>query len=186
MSNIIYREPGAGAVDFAQVTIELIDVSDITTRDDLLALMHFIMTHKTNEKRVKRCDFCGYQWYDDSLRNTRKTCSSECKTGIKTLQRAKQRETARLIARQVRKKTKRELNYYYWFEYPFWLSEYEMLKQSWKYEVPYDAEFMSVVDANNQIYGVGNRRVDRKSVKYEDSMQWDRFNQSQTRKLLSG
>lgn len=156
MKKVIYREPGTGAIEYAKTELERLggDPKIITE----------IMTMLPNEKRVKRCNYCGYPWRDGSLRNTKRTCSDECKTGIKTLQKRTQRADKALLQPNPQKRTKLEQNYIWWLEYPFWIDEYEMLKQSWKYEVPNDTDFLSFIEANNQIYGIGNRRVENKEA----------------------
>jgi len=183
---VTFREPGEGAINYAIYIVENYDDSKLKNREDLLNLMYAIMTQMPPHKRVKRCEYCGYVWYDDSLRNTKKTCSAECKTGIKTLQRRMQRADRALLQRKPRKKTKKEINYIWWLEYPFWLDEYEMLKHSWKYEIPKDVEVMTFIDANNQIYGTGNRR--KKVIKpgYEDTQAGQRFYKLCVNKLRTG
>jgi hypothetical protein len=75
-----------------------------------------------------------------------------------------------------RKKTKREEQYLWWHEYPFWLDEYEMLKQSWKHEVPHTIELMDVVLTNQRVYGKGNRKIKAKQPGAEDEAMGKQFN----------
>ncbi|MGO4374726.1 hypothetical protein AB4Z21_29035 [Paenibacillus sp. MCAF20] len=142
--------PGTGALEYARKLTE-----GLTREQAAVA----IRTHMSECNRVKRCDYCGHYWLDESSRNRKRTCSDECKTGIKTLQRGQQRaDKALMTGKSPKKKTKREINYIWWLEYPFWLSEYEMLKQTWKREVPTEIQTMDFVSSQLQIYGPGNRK----------------------------
>ncbi len=148
-----YRSPGKGAIEYTKQFTEGL------TQEDALPVISRILSGElidASDKRVKHCDYCGYYWRDESLRNTRRTCSGECKTDIKTLQRRKQRADKELINPKPRKRTLQD-DYIYWLEYPFWFNEYSMIKIGWKFEAPYDSETIDAVSANNQIYGEGNR-----------------------------
>lgn len=147
-----YGWPGEGAVEYARQHIVGL------SRDKALSAIQRLLKETPDDKRVKRCDYCGYPWRDDSKRNTKRTCSDKCKTGIKTLQRRQQRADNALLAGSKKKRTKREEYYYWWFEYPFWIDEYEMLKQSWKYEKPIDHEKIAYIVGNQQMWGPGNRK----------------------------
>lgn len=159
----IYREPGAGAIEFAKQYV-------IGHREfDLLSMSKLLDgdLHDPTDKRVKRCDYCCYFWRDDSLRNTRKTCSEECKRGIRTIQRRQQRADKELINPNPKPK-KRTLmdDYVYWLEYPYWINEYSMIKIGWKYEKPTGLATMNYIEAKNEIYGEGNRRKPKRVVDY--------------------
>lgn len=130
--------PGAGAIEYAASL-----VIGLTREQAALILQN----HMPEDKRVKRCSYCGYLWRDESLRNTARTCCGECKTAIKTEQKARQRADKALLTGKTPKKTKREINYIWWLEYPFWISEYEATKQAWKYERPYDPHKLAYMEA---------------------------------------
>jgi len=152
MQPTVYGWPGEGAINYACEQLAGL------TREQAAASIPRLLKELPDDKRVKRCDYCGYPWRDDSLRNTRRTCSEECKTGIKSLQRRQQRADKALLADKTKKRTKREQNYIWWLEYPFWLSEYEMLKQSWKFEIPTDREKLEYISGNQRVLGLGNRK----------------------------
>src|SRR5690606_27898951 len=157
----IYREPGAGAIEFAKQYV-------IGHREfDLLSMSKLLDgdLHDPEDKRVKRCDYCGYFWRDDSLRNTKKTCSDDCKRSIKTLQRRKQREKQELLNPKPRKRTLMD-DYVYWLEYPYWVNEYSMLKIGWKFERPASESLMDYIEAKEELLGKGNRKISRKVVDY--------------------
>lgn len=159
-----YREPGEGAIEFAREYVKEL------SRDEALLTIKRLLEgelHNTTDKRIKRCDFCGYWWRDASLRNTKKTCSSYCKTKIKTLQRRKHRERAALLNPKPKKETKREVNYVHWVDYPYWINEYEMLKQSWKYENPYSPNKINqIAAAKERTERMGGKRKPKRVVPY--------------------
>lgn len=157
-----YREPGAGAIEFARKYV------DGLSHDDALPIIKALLTgeiHDTTDKRVKRCNYCGYWWWDDSLRNTKRTCSDECKRGIKTIQRREQRARQELLNPKPQKPTLMD-DYLWWLEYPFWVNEYSMIKIGWKYEKPMKFSKMDYIEAKNKIYGEGNRRIPKRAVEY--------------------
>lgn len=128
------------------------------TREEVRLVVQRVESIAMQDKRVKKCNFCGGYWHDDSLRNTKKTCSDECKTGIKTLQRRKQRERQELIAPKPKKRTLAD-DYVYWLEYPYWINEYSMLKVGWKYEVPHRAKTLDFIKSQRAVMGYGNRKI---------------------------
>ncbi|MET3507647.1 hypothetical protein ABMB67_003761, partial [Halalkalibacter oceani] len=73
-----YREPGEGAITFA---LEYTKGLTKQEAEPIIASLLKGELHEVSDKRVKRCDYCGYWWRDESVRNTKKTCSKECKTG---------------------------------------------------------------------------------------------------------
>jgi len=157
-----YRDPGEGAIEFAKEII-----GDMSRRQASVIMSDLLAgnLHDKSDKRIKRCDHCGYYWRDDSLRNTRKTCSDECRRKIKTLQRQKQREKQALFNPKPRKRTLMD-DYYYWLEYPYWADEYSMLKIGWKYEVPHRASTIDFIEAKNELYGEGNRVKPKRVIDY--------------------
>ncbi len=140
-----------------------------------------LMTRPVEEygdKRVKVCVYCRYPWRDPSLRNTRGTCSDDCRRGLKSEQRYKLRaEQALVRARwQVQDKKPKPNYYLYWYEYPFWLNEYEMLKRSWKYEASgYDQNFLDKMSAKNDKVGLGNRVTPKRTPGAEDMRSYRRW-----------
>lgn len=154
--NTLYRKPGKGAIQFAMQFID--GLSEEEAKSVIVRLLAGELHDKT-DKRIKRCVFCGYYWRDDSLRNTKKTCSDECHTGKKTLQKRKQRERKALLDQNKEYKHKLEDDYIFWLEYPYWLSESSMIKLNWKHEVPYEVETVDFIQTNSRIYGKGNRKI---------------------------
>jgi hypothetical protein len=149
-----YREPGVGAIIFAkQYTKGLSRIEALPIVEQLL----MGELHDQSDRRIKRCDYCGYYWRDDSLRNTKRTCGDYCKRKIKTLQTRQQRADKALLNPKPKKQTLMD-DYLWWLEYPFWIQEYSMLKIGWKYEKPSGISVMDYVEANRSIYGDGNRK----------------------------
>lgn len=164
MTRQIYRDPGAGAIEFAKGIIGDMSRSEAS---EMMTDLKDGNLHDQSDKRIKRCNYCGYFWRDDSLRNTKKTCSDECKRGIKKLQRRDQREKQALLDPNPKPK-KRTLmdDYVYWLEYPYWGDEYSMLKVGWKYEVPHKASTIDYIEAKNELYGEGNRVKPKRVIDY--------------------
>ncbi|MFC0851242.1 hypothetical protein [Halalkalibacter oceani] len=151
-----YREPGEGAITFA---LEYTKGLTKQEAEPIIASLLKGELHEVSDKRVKRCDYCGYWWRDESVRNTKKTCSKECKTGIKTLQRSQQRERKALLNPPSKKKKRRRADdYVWWLEYPYWLDEDSMLRVTERFEVLSEEAFIDHVASNGAIYGIGNRK----------------------------
>lgn len=163
-NKIDYKQPGSGAVEFAQ------SITDELTIHDAMPVIKQLMNgelHEMTDKRIKRCDYCGYWWRDVSLRNTKRTCCDDCKRSIKSLQRRQQRADKALLNPRPKKKTKREEGYIWWLEYPFWIQEYEMIKHSWKYENPYSPKKVELIDAAKQRGELnGGKRKPKRVVPY--------------------
>jgi hypothetical protein len=161
---LIYREPGEGAIEYTRQFLVGI------TREEALQILKELLRgalSDPSDKRVKRCDYCGYLWCDDSTRNRKKTCSDECKTGIKTLQRREQRANKELLNPQKKKKKHTLMDdYVWWLEYPYWANEYSMLKVGWKFEKPSGVALMDYVENKRSTYGEGNSRKSIKRVDY--------------------
>jgi hypothetical protein len=145
---------GAGAREYLQQYFRR-----SMSREDVQLVVSEIKAIATDDKRVKRCEHCGGYWRDDSLRNTKKTCSDECKTGIKTLQRRKQRERKGLLGPPKPTKHKLTDDYIDWLEYPYWTNEYSMLKVGWKHDVPHTNKTLSHIEAHRAVWREGNRKV---------------------------
>ncbi|HWO74377.1 MAG TPA: hypothetical protein VNM69_00510 [Bacillus sp. (in: firmicutes)] len=163
--NFYDRDPGAGAVDFARQFV--IGKGD---RAEILIILSELLDgglHDPNDRRVKTCDYCGYLWRDESLRNNRRTCSDECKKNIKTLQRRQQRERQELLNPEPKpRKRKLEDDYVYWLEYPYWTNEYSMIKVGWKYEPPRKYTKLDTIENRRGLWGNGNRR--KSYVNYDE------------------
>lgn len=89
-----YREPGAGAVDFARQYVK-----DLTREQALQVIRKLVNGElsNSNDKRIKCCSYCGYFYRDYTRPNNSKTCSKKCKIDRDTLKRAKKRADEEFI-----------------------------------------------------------------------------------------
>jgi hypothetical protein len=157
------KDPGLGAIEYARQFVK-----GAGDRAEMLAIFSDLMSgdlQDPNDKRVKRCDHCGYYWRDDSKRNNRKVCSEMCRKSKDALRNRKAREKKRLLNLKPRKKTLMD-DYVEWLEYPYWLDEYSMTKIGWKHEKPYKAETLDFVSNHQEAWGNGNRR--KSYVNYDE------------------
>lgn len=140
-----YREPGQGAIDFAtQFVVRL-------TREQAKPIIKQLLAgnlHDKTDKRIKRCQYCGYYYRDKTRPNNSKTCSRECKIAIDTLKRARKNADKALLKLDFEK----ELYTYYarHLEYPFYLSEHYMLKRAHNHETPCTDDKLAQIDAAKQ------------------------------------
>jgi hypothetical protein len=166
------KNPGIGSIEFARQFTEGL------TQEQALPVIKQLMAgdlHDASDKRVKRCDYCGYLWRDVSLRNTKRTCCEECKTGIKSIQRQEQRANKELLNPEPKSRKHRLIDdYIWWLEYPFWINEYSMIKIGWKYEKPSGGALLDFIEAKDGLYGKGNRRKTVKHVDYHGDIR-DQF-----------
>ncbi|MDN4073631.1 hypothetical protein [Fictibacillus terranigra] len=159
-----YKEPGSGAVEYAKTFTEGMSRSEAAV---VITQLLGGELHDVDDNRVKSCDYCGYFWRDNSLRNTKKTCSDECKRNLKTMQRREQRANKELLNPTPKEKKHTLMDdYIWWLEYPFWINEYSMIKIGWKHERPSGVALMDYIEAKNTIYGEGNRKISKKTVEY--------------------
>ncbi|PRS14642.1 hypothetical protein C6X95_06595 [Bacillus pumilus] len=138
-----YKYPGKGAVEFAK---ELVDGMG---REDAASIIKKVNEGSyldESDKRVKRCAYCGYFYRDKTKPNNSRTCCKECKIDLDTFNRKKKKADKELL----NPKKKTELRYVWWLEYPYWLSEEEMIKWSWKYEAPYPTDKIATIAAKKQ------------------------------------
>ncbi|MEK4801034.1 hypothetical protein MHI02_05675 [Oceanobacillus sp. FSL K6-0118] len=152
--------PGSGAIQLVNQVIKGMSSAEIFEISlNLLDGSYYDST----DKRIKKCDYCGYYWRDDSRNNTKKTCSPECKTAIKSLQKQKQRERKALLEPEQKPKKRHTTrdDYYDFLEYSYWLSEDSMHMYDTNYisDAEEPLELIDYVDAQDQTYGKGNRKV---------------------------
>lgn len=128
-----YKQPGTGAIEFAFPFIEGYK------KEEALPIIAQLMKeelHDTEDKRIKRCAYCHYHFRDTTRPNNAKTCCKPCKIANDTLSRAKKKADEEILKPNPKKQTNIQKYYARWLEYPFWIDEYEMLKNSWKHETP--------------------------------------------------
>ncbi|PFW37798.1 hypothetical protein COL11_09905 [Bacillus anthracis] len=160
-NEIIYREPGEGAIDFAKHF-----TSNLTSEEALHIIRQLLKgrLHDKTDKRIKRCAYCGYYYRDKTRPNNSKTCCSKCKMDLDTLRRAIIRADKALLNPKI---AKRDTCHVWWLEYPFYVQEYEMLKHTWKYEAPYSPNKITAIHAAKQRDGIiGGKRKSTRAVPY--------------------
>lgn len=112
-----FKNPGTGAIEFARRYIgpgyEYYDMLEIM--EDVID-GNFVEIH---DKRVKRCQCCGFYYRDKTKNNSATTCSIECKAGKDAVLKKFTRRTKKKEAGTARKSAE-ELYYYSHLEYPFW------------------------------------------------------------------
>ncbi|UTY65831.1 hypothetical protein [Bacillus velezensis] len=141
-----FKNPGEGAIEFA------IGFVKNKTRAEALPIIKRLLqgdVHDAGDKRIKRCAYCGYYYRDQTKPNNSKTCSQFCKTDLDTLRRKKKNADKALLTSDKSLK-KMEKLYVWWLDYPFWISEREMINRSWKHEKPVSSEKLAMHDAAKQ------------------------------------
>lgn len=142
-----YRQPGAGAIEFAKEYI-----SGLDRRQALPIIKQLIAgkLHDKTDKRIKRCEYCGYFYRDKTRPNNSKTCSKACKIAKDTLNRAKKNADKAVL--KPKKDIEKEIYtaYTHWLEYPFYLNEHYMLKHAHDRENPFDYDKLAQIDAARQ------------------------------------
>lgn len=157
-----YKQPGAGAIEFAATFME---GTTFTTGMPVIKQLMEGKMHDPNDKKVKTCAFCGYYYRDKTKNNSSKTCSPECKIDLDTFRRAQKKADKELL--NPKKVKDVEVKYVYWLEYPFWNREYDMLKNSWKYEAPYSPDKIEQINAAKQRAAMlGGKRKPKRVVPY--------------------
>jgi hypothetical protein len=142
-----YRKPGTGAIQFAKQFITGLDRRQALP---IIKRLNAGKLHDKKDKRIKRCEYCGYFYRDKTRPNNSKTCSRECKIAKDTLIRAKKNADKAVL--KPKKDIEKEIYTAYtrWLEYPFYLSEHYMLKHAHDYESPFDYDKLSQIDAARQ------------------------------------
>ncbi len=161
-AKIEYKDPGEGAIEFA------LQFFGGVSKENAISHVRKLMNgelHDITDKRIKRCDYCRYFYRDKTKPNNSRVCSQECKIRKHTLKRAMKKLDAALVKPQ--KKEPEIVPYVFWLEYPFWVNEYEMLKQSWKYEAPYALDKIErIVAAKQRDEMTGGKRIPKRVVPY--------------------
>ena len=145
MGDINYKEPGEGAIEFAKQFI------DGLTREQAAPVIAALLKgelHDASDKRVKRCEWCGYYYRDKTRPNNSKTCGRTCKFAKDNLAKAiKKTDTAMLKPKKPKSFEQEMYTYYaYWLEYPFYMNEKYMLERTHRHETPFSNEKLSQID----------------------------------------
>lgn len=125
-------DPGAGAVAYAMSYVEEM------TLEHVIPLCEELVSGFTerlaealgiDDKKVRRCQFCGYYYRDTTKNNSSLVCSAECKTGKDIVLKEYRRKVRN--ADKPSRPTYKNLYYTSSFrpetaEYPFWTSDFHM------------------------------------------------------------
>lgn len=131
-------EPGAGAIKLAQ------EFAVGRTREEVEEIIPDLIAGNfegAEDKRVKRCQFCGYFYRDATKNNSSHVCSPECKTG-KDIVLKQYRRQIRNADKPKRKLLKDEHYFdgeYSFFASDFWMREYDRRHQSYSYGDNFEA-----------------------------------------------
>lgn len=165
LKDTAFKNPGAGAIEFAREYIEQeIDYYELLDVMTDLIDGNFVEIH---DKKVKRCQCCGFYYRDKTKNNSATTCSPECKATkdavLKTYNRrikAEQNGTARKDYRYGR---------YAYGEYPFWVNDAAMFEYDRKQGVySYGDNLESVIaTAQKRALMGGKKRVTENFGLYE-------------------
>ena len=152
-----FKKPGTAAIEFARQYIgpdmyyyEMLDVmSDLIDGN-------FIEIH---DKKVKRCQCCGFYFRDVTKNNSATTCSRECKAGKDAVLKTYKRRVRKEQEGTERKSFKH--GRYYGGEYSFWCSEWAMFEYDRKHAIySHGDDFEEVVaSAQRRVLMGGKKRV---------------------------
>ncbi|MCY7919720.1 hypothetical protein [Bacillus vallismortis] len=160
-----FRHPGEGAVQFAAELVEN------HTRESAVPIINRLLKgdlHDQSDKRIKKCAYCGYYYRDRTKPNNSKTCSQGCKTDLDTLRRVMKRADKALLNPKKKKLDSIENAYIWWLDYPFWISEREMINRSWKYEhLATDKKIEDMLAAKYRDQQMGGKRKPKTVVPYQ-------------------
>jgi hypothetical protein len=150
-TEIKYKNPGEGAVEYANSFFEQLTVETIT-REKALLLINRLINGDFNDdtdKRIKCCDWCGYFYRDKTKPNNSKVCGQSCKFAKDNHAKAVKKADKELLKPKKEKSFERELYecHVHWLEYPYYVSEHFMLKRAHRYETPFSHDKLEQIDA---------------------------------------
>lgn len=117
------REPGLGAIKFTRRYI-----NEEMTYDECLEVMASVIdgyVEGIDDKKVKRCGYCGHLYIDPTKNNSSKVCSDECKGGKDYEGKKEKRKITKVTTGKARKYAN-DLYYHSDIEYPFWVGNGKM------------------------------------------------------------
>ncbi|WP_028546239.1 hypothetical protein [Paenibacillus taiwanensis] len=145
------REPGEGAVEYVKEQIAGL------SQEHARKVIRELLSSQPDDPQVKKCAYCGYLFRDKTRPKNTKVCGPSCKTPVKTSQRRVQRAKVEI-------RPKKPPQYYYWHDYPFWISEKAMLSRTGSYERAFDSDKLQRIssdrDRKNRLGG--SKKVIRK------------------------
>ena len=162
-------EPGAGAVAYAESYVKEMTLEHVTPLcEDLVGggTIRLLEALGFSDKKVRRCQYCGYYYRDATKNNSSLVCSDECKTGKDIVLKAYRRKVA--YAGKPRRPTYKEL-YYRGEEtgYPHWMNERYMLEYDRKHEsYSYGDNLEAVIGREMQKAKMGGKKRLTQAIDY--------------------
>lgn len=127
-------DPGTGAIKLAQ------EFAVGRTRDEVEEILSDLIDGNfegANDKRVKRCQYCGYFYRDITRANSSHTCSPECKSGKDNLLKRYRRRIREDAGLKPKRKLLKDEHYadgeYPFFASDYWMFEYDRRNQTYSY-----------------------------------------------------
>lgn len=137
MTNKTYGWPGEGAIEYVRTLIEG------KTRQTAAPIISRLLTNKLpDDPRIKRCESCYYPFRDMTKPGNAKTCGERCAKDKNAAKRKVSRGNNKPVA----------VDYVFWLEYPYYVSEREMLSKSSR-ERSFSPEKMASIIAARQRAG---------------------------------
>lgn len=167
-------DPGKGAVEFAMMFLEdltlehAIPLCEGLVGGGILRLMEAL---GLDDKKVRRCQFCGYYYRDSTKNNFSLVCSEECKSGKDIVLKAYRRNVKN--AGKPKRPTYKNLYYASSFrpetaEYPFWTSDFHMNEYDRKHGAySYGDNFEEVVGKALQNAKMGGKKKKPQLIDYD-------------------
>lgn len=157
--NSRYRDPGIGAIEFAKQFIEGMTMEE--ARPVIKGLVKGEL-HNEADKKVKRCDWCGYYYRDKTKNNRSRVCCRHCKFDKDNHAKSVKNADKALLKPKKPRDIEKEMYMYYadHLEYPYYISEHYMLKRAHQRETPYSHDKLEQIDAAKQR---GYKRKNRES-----------------------
>lgn len=157
LKDTAFKNPGTGAIDFARRYI-----GPGMDYHDMLEVMEDVVDGnivEIHDKKVKRCQCCGYFFRDITKNNSATTCSRECKAGKDAVLKTYTRRVKKEQNGTGRKSFK--YGRYHGGEYPFWVNDWAMFEYDHKHNIyAHGDDFEEVVAAaQRRILAGGRKRV---------------------------
>lgn len=167
------EEPGKGAIEFARRYVEEMTIEHVQEVCEDLVAGNFV---GIDDKKVRRCQFCGYYYEDQTKNNSSLVCSDECKTGKDIVLKAYRRKVKE--DSKPKRPTYKQL---YYFgrdtEYPHWASEIHMFEYDRKHKAySYGDNFEKVVGKALLDAKMGGKKKKSQLIDYDGFTNRLRFN----------
>ncbi|TYS88973.1 hypothetical protein [Rossellomorea aquimaris] len=151
---VVYREPGEGAIEFAEQFTRGIMMTDA------MPVIQRLMKgklHDTEDVRVKNCDWCGYLFRDKSRPNRAKTCCRPCKYAKDNFAKKNKKADKELVSPRKKRSSKMSDYYAGHLEYPFFANETYMLKYH-RHEKSFAPDKLALIQGAQQTSNGGRRK----------------------------